>query len=154
MRTRKKWRTFFPLYFVMLLLMHVMFPKVKLPPSQNDSPYSQIFCFKIIIPPPESFCPKLLSCFYVINEMICFSIKKTFDTGLDIWGSNLNIFKNQSHHHEDFRHRNLWGCSGVIDIFYFERHTYNYSDNGERGFISPKLEMRTIILGRSTTQGA
>ena len=86
--------------------------------------------------------------------MICFIIKKTFDTGLDIRGSNSNIFENQSHHQEDFRHRNFRGCSGVVGVFYFERHTYNYSDNGERALISPKLEMRTIILGRREYQRA
>ena len=56
--------------------------------------------------------------------MICFIIKKTLDTA------------------------NFRGCSGVVGIFYFERHTANYSDNGERTLISPKLETRTIILGR------
>ena len=71
---------------------------------------------------------------------------------LDIRGSNSNIFENQSHHQEDFRHRNFRGCSGVVGVFYFERHTYNYSDNGERALILPKLDMRTIILGRREYQ--
>ena len=71
--------------------------------------------------------------------MICFIIKKTFITGLDIRGSNSNIFENQSHHQEDFRHRNNWGYSGGVGVFYFEHHTYNYSDTGERALISSKL---------------
>ena len=80
--------------------------------------------------------------------MICFTIKKTFDdTGLDIKGSNSNTFENQSQHHEDFRHRNFWGCSRVVGDFFFERHTYNYEDYGEQAIMLPKLEMRTIILG-------
>ena len=33
--------------------------------------------------------------------MICFTTKKTFDTRLDIRGSNSNIFKNESPQHED-----------------------------------------------------
>ena len=80
--------------------------------------------------------------------MLCFIIKKTFDIGLDIRGSNSNIFKNQSHHREDFTHYNFQGCSKVVGVSYFERHTYNYSDNDEWALILPKLEMRTIILGR------
>ena len=40
------------------------------------------------------------------------------------------------------------GCFGVVGVFYFERHTYTYSDNGGQALISPKLEMMTIILGR------
>ena len=79
--------------------------------------------------------------------MICLITKKILDTGLDIRGSNSNIFEDQSHHHEDFRHRGFRGCSGVVGVFYFERCTYNYSDNGEWALISPKLETRTIILG-------
>ena len=56
-------------------------------------------------------------------------IKKTFDTGLDIRGSKLDIFESYSHHQEDFPHRNFLGFFGVV-VFYFECHTYNYSDNG------------------------
>ena len=43
--------------------------------------------------------------------------KKTFDTGLDIRGSNSDIFENQSHHQEHSRHRNFRGCSGVVGVF-------------------------------------
>ena len=64
-------------------------------------------------------------------------IKKTFDTMLVIRGSESNILEIQSHHQEDFRHRNFRGCFTVVAIFYFECHTYNYSLNGERASISP-----------------
>ena len=79
--------------------------------------------------------------------MKCFIIKKTFDTRLDIRGSNSNIFENQSHHQGDSRHHNFRGCSRVVGVSYFEHHTYNYSNNGEWALISQKLETRTIILG-------
>ena len=38
---------------------------------------------------------------------------------------------------------------GILEIvvFYFKLHTYNYSINGQRVLISPKLETRTINLG-------
>ena len=65
-----------------------------------------------------------------------------------IRGSNSNMFKNQSHHQEDSKHHKFQGCSGAVGVFYFERHTYNYSDNGEWALISPKLETGTIILGQ------
>ena len=80
--------------------------------------------------------------------MICFTIKKFFDIGLDIRGSNSNIFENMSHCH-DFRHRNFEGCSRVVSVLCFERQTYNHSDNGECALISPNVETRTIIWGRS-----
>ena len=80
--------------------------------------------------------------------MICFIIRKIFDTELDIRGSNSNIFKNQRHHQEDFTHHNFRGCFIVDVVFYFERHTYNCSDNGERILILPKLEIKTINLRR------
>ena len=32
-------------------------------------------------------------------------------------------------------------------MFYFERHMYNYSLNGEWALVSPILENKTIILG-------
>ena len=79
---------------------------------------------------------------------VCFIIKLTFDTRLDFRGSNSNIFENQSHHHEDVRHHNFRGSSGVVGVF-FKHHTYNYSDNGERALISLNLKMRTIILGQN-----
>ena len=80
--------------------------------------------------------------------MICFIVKKTFDTGLDIRGLNSNVFENQSHHQEDFGHRNFQGCFGVVGVFFLERHTYNYLDNVARALILPELEMTTIVLGR------
>ena len=84
--------------------------------------------------------------------MISFTIKKTYDTRLDIRGSNSNIFEIQSHHQKDFEHRNFRGCSGAFGVFYFERQSYNYSDSGKRAWISPKFETRTIILGRKEYQ--
>ena len=93
--------------------------------------------------------PKRLSCFYMILSVICFILKKTFDIGLlDIRGSNSNVVENESHHQEDFRHRDFQGCSGAVGVFYFECHTYNHSYNGERTLILPKLEIKTIIMGR------
>ena len=80
--------------------------------------------------------------------MICSIIKKTFDTRLDVKGSNSYIFENQSHHQEDFRHRNFWGCTSALGVSYFECHTYNYLDNGEHALVLPKWETRTIILGQ------
>ena len=59
-----------------------------------------------------------------LNDM--FHHQAGFNTGLDIRDSNSNIFKNQSHHQEDFRHCNFKGCYGVVCVPYFERHTYNY----------------------------
>ena len=114
---------------------------VILPPSQNDSPQSQ----KNL---SQNDCPITWT---ILSQNDCHvsmwflkwyvpSSKKTFNTGLDIRGSNSNIFKNQSHHQEDFRHRNFQGCSGVVGVFYFEHHTYNYLDNGEWALISPKFK--------------
>ena len=80
-----------------------------------------------------------MSFFYVIHQIICSIIKKTFDTGLDIRGANSNISENQSHHQEDFRHCNFRGCSGVVGVFYFECHTYNYSGNGEQALLLPNI---------------
>ena len=69
--------------------------------------------------------------------MICFVIKKTFDTTILEAQTQVCSRENQSHHQEDFRHDDLWGCSGVVGVVsYFQRHTYNYSDNGERTLIS------------------
>ena len=79
-------------------------------------------------------------------------IKKTFDTGLDIRGSKLNIFESRSHHQEEFRHRNFRGCFGVVGVFYFDPPTYNYSVNDARASISPKFKNKTIILGRREYQ--
>ena len=79
--------------------------------------------------------------------MIWFILKKTFDTRLDIRGLNSNIFENQSHHQEHFRHRNFRGCSRGVGVFYFERHTYNYSDNGERGLNLTKIRNKDNHLG-------
>ena len=58
------------------------------------------------------------------------------------------VLEAQSHHQEDFRHRDFRGCFIVVVVFYFARHTYNYSLNGERALIYPKLENRIIILGQ------
>ena len=82
------------------------------------------FCPKVIVLLYEAFCPKMIVMFLCDS---CFIIKKTFATGLNIRGSNSNTFKNQSRHQEDFRHRNFQGCSGVVGVCYFKRHTYNYS---------------------------
>ena len=60
--------------------------------------------------------------------------------------------KYQSHHQEDFRHRNFQGCSGVVGVFYFERYIYNYSDNGGRALILLKIKMR-ISLGKREYMG-
>ena len=79
--------------------------------------------------------------------MICITINKAFNTGLDIRGSNSNIFEDQIHHQEDFKHCNFQGCYGGVGVFYFEHHTYNYSDNNERALILLNLKMKTIILG-------
>ena len=43
------------------------------------------------------------------------------------------------------------GISGVVLVFYFKIHTYNYSVNGRWALILSKLETRTIINGRSMT---
>ena len=73
-------------------------------------------------------------------------INKTFDTGLDIRDLKSDIFESHSYHQEDFPHRNFRGCFGVVVVvFYFERYTYNNSDNVEQALILPKLEMRTVI---------
>ena len=82
--------------------------------------------------------------------MICFILKKTFDTGLDIRGSNSKVYKNESHHREDFEHRDFPVCSGVVGVFYFERHTYNYSDNVEQALISPKCRQSLWDRGSSS----
>ena len=79
--------------------------------------------------------------------MIYFISNKTFNTTLDIRGSNSNIFKNQSHHQQDFRPCNFRGCSGVVGVFYFECHTYNNSYNGEQALVLPKLEIKTNHFG-------
>ena len=101
--------------------------------------------------------PKWLSLFldFLVPKMIVQflydlsnDIKKTFDIGLDIRGTKSNIFEGWSHHQEDFQHRNFWGCFGVVVIFYFEHHTYNYLDNSEHALISTKLENMKIFLGR------
>ena len=34
-----------------------------------------------------------------------------------------------------------------VVFFYFKSHTYNYSVNGQRALVLPKLEAQTIILG-------
>ena len=98
----------------------------------------------MIVLPPNSFCPKMNVHFFVIYQMT----SRTFDIGLDIRGSKSDIFESHSHNQEDSPQRNFQGYFGVVVVFYFERHTYNYSDNGEHALILPKLEMRTIILGR------
>ena len=67
---------------------------------------------------------------------------------VEIWGSKSNIFVSNFLYQKDFWHRNFWGCFGVVDVFYFESHTYNFSNNGQRALILPKLETRTIILKR------
>ena len=71
--------------------------------------------------------------------MICIIINKAFNTGLDIRGSNSNIFENQICHQEDFKHCNFEGCSGGVGVFYFEHHTYNYWDNNEQALNFAKI---------------
>ena len=39
---------------------------------------------------------------------------------LDIRGSKSNILEIQSHHQEDFQHRNFQGCFRVVAISYFQ----------------------------------
>ena len=78
-----------------------------LPPSQNDGSYSHIFLSQNFCPTSYIICPKMdvrILC-DLLND-----IKKTFNTGLDIRGSKSNILETQSHHQEDFRHRNFRGC--------------------------------------------
>ena len=70
-----------------------------------------IFCPTKIVLLLESFCLKMSVMF------LCDSLKDIFP------------------HQEDFRHRNFRGCFGVVDVSYFERHTNNYSDNGEQALI-------------------
>ena len=53
---------------------------------------------------------------------------------------------------EVFWHHNFQGRFGVVVVFYFKNLTYNYSVNGQRALISPKLETRKIILGRTKYQ--
>ena len=103
-----------------------------------------IFCPKMIVLLPKSFNPKMNVKFLcdLLND-----IKQTFDTGIDLRGSKSNMLQIQSHHQEDFRHRNFWGCFRVVDVFYYERHTYNYSLNGEGAKILPILENKTNFLG-------
>ena len=113
---------------------------------------------KIIVHIPGYFCPKMiiLTSLIILSQNECplslrfieWHQEETFDTGLDIRGSKSSILEVQSHHQEDdFWHRNFRGCFKAVAIFYFERHTYNYSLNGERALILPKLEIRTIISG-------
>ena len=64
------------------------------------------------------------------------------------WGSKSSIFAPHLLYQEVFQHHDLWGNFKVVDAFYFKSHTYNYSVNGQHALISPKLETRTIILGR------
>ena len=92
----------------------------------------------------KSFCPKMNFQFLcgLSND-----IKETFNTMLDIRVSKSDIFESHSPHQEVFPHRNFQGCFGVVVVFYFKHHIYNYSDNGEWVLIFPKLETRTIILG-------
>ena len=108
----------------------------------------ETFCSKMIFLLPEPFCFKMIVMFLCDSLIDMFHHQETLDTKLDIRGSNSNIFENQSHHQEDFRHRNFRGCSRGVGDFYCKRHTYNYSDSGEQALILPKLQMRTIILGR------
>ena len=44
--------------------------------------------------------------------------------------------------------RGAFRSSSCCCCSYFECHTYNYSVNGQRALISPKLGTRTIVLGR------
>ena len=83
----------------------------------------------MIVLTPGYFCPTINVQFLcdLLND-----IKKTFDTMLDTRGLKSNILETQSHHQGDFRHRFFRGCFKVFAIFYFERHTYNSSLNGER----------------------
>ena len=48
---------------------------------------------------------------------------------------------------EGFSHRNFQGHFGVVVVFYFKSHTYNFLVNRQRTLISPKLETWTIVLG-------
>ena len=66
---------------------------------------------------------------------------------LEIWGSESNISVPNFTYQEVFWHRNFWGHFGVVVVVYFKSHTYNYSVNGQRALISPKLETHTIIWG-------
>ena len=63
------------------------------------------------------------------------------------WRLKLKYFRESEVIIKKTRHYNSQRYSGVVGAFYFEGHTYNYSDIGKRAFISPKLEMSTIILG-------
>ena len=103
------------------------------------------FCRKLIVLLLISFCLKMNVQFLCDLQN---DIKKIFDTGLDVRGSNSNILEMQSHHEEDFGHHNLWGCFRVVANFDFDCHTYNYSLNGGHALISPKLENKKIILRR------
>ena len=64
-----------------------------------------------------------------------------------IRGSKSNICVQNLIYQEVVRHRNCQGRFGVVLLFYFESHTYIYLVNDQWALISPKLEMRTIMLG-------
>ena len=102
------------------------------PPSQNEclvicsarnfGAPSMYSTFIVSDPPSQNECP-----------IICSARN---------WGSK-SIFLHQTLQHRDFR-----GCFGVVVVLYFKHRTYNYSINGHRALISPKLETWIIILGR------
>ena len=58
------------------------------------------------------------------------------------------ILSHQTFYIKSLWHRSLCGHFGVVVVFYFKSHTYNYLVNGEWALISPKPETRTIILGQ------
>ena len=102
---------------------------VVLPPLQNDCPISQIFFLG----------SKWLS---------------SLSARLEMWASkSKEKITPNFYHQEVFRQRNFGGRFGVVVVFYFKSHTYNYSVNGQHALISPKLGTRTIVLGGSIGQG-
>ena len=105
-------------------------------------------CSEMIVLLPEPFCHKMIVMFLCDSWNDMFIAKNTFDTGLDIRGSSSNIFENERHHQEDFRQRNLRGCSSVSWCFLFWASYLQLLGQWWAAQISPKLEARTIILGR------
>ena len=95
------------------------------------SSWSMWICFHLELPPPQNDC--LISrIFFVPNWLFGSAL-------LEIWGSKSHIFVPNSLHQEAFRHHDFWGRSGVVALFYFKSHIYNYLVNGQRALILPKI---------------
>ena len=114
------------------------FANIILLPSQNDSPYSQNILSqndcrttKPFLYHNDCHVPIWFIEWYVSSLRRLSTPGKILEAQTQILSSIKVIIK------KTLDIRTSGGCSGVVGVFYFERHTYNYLDNHEWTLILP-----------------